>query len=139
MRERRLRLADSVHNIMWRCFFAVLCCLALSGSRCATTKGAGQERAETIAAKTQTVKEIIKGSNLSDPEKAIAYEVLDSIAQDTKQLGKDVDHNKEIADSNAEAASHWRWFLWIAGFAALGAIRFGVKKLFMYATRASRE
>jgi len=131
MRERRVRLASGVYNLLWRCLFVVLCCLALSGARCATTKGAGQERAETIAAKTQTVKEIIKGSNLSDPEKAIAYEVLDSIAQDTKQLGKDVDHNKEIADSNAEAASHWRWFIWVAGFAVVGAIGFGVKKLLL--------
>lgn len=135
----RERVADSLYRRLLCYLLIVWVCSLFAGGRCATTRGAGAERAETIAAKTQTVKEIIKGSNLSDPEKAIAYEVLDSIAQDTKQLGKDVDHNKEIADSNAEAASHWRWFLWIAGFAALGAIGFGVKKLFMYATRASRE
>jgi hypothetical protein len=118
------------YRVLYYLLLVCLCCI-FAGGRCATTKGAGQERAETIAAKTQTVKEIIKGSNLSDPEKAIAYEVLDSIAQDTKQLGKDVDHNKEIADSNAEAASHWRWFLWIAGFAVVGAVGFGVKKLLL--------
>lgn len=106
-------------------------CSIFAGGRCATTKGAGVQRAETIAAKTETVKQIIKGSNLSDPEKAIAYEVLDSIAQDTKELGKDVDHNKEIADKNQAAASHWRWFMVLAGVALAGAVGFGVKRFLL--------
>ena len=118
-------------HFILRILFVVGICVIFAGGRCATTRVAGSERAETIAAKTQTVKQIIETSNLSPEQKAIAYEVLDSIAVDTRSLGADVDTNKEIADSNAEAASHWRWFLWLAGFAVVGAVGFGVKKLFL--------
>lgn len=126
----RERVADSLYRRMLCYLLIVWVCSLFAGGRCATTRGAGAERAETIAAKTQTVKEIIKGSNLSDPEKTIAFEVLDSIAKDTRQLGKDVDNNKEIADANADAASKWHWTLALCGIALLAAGGFAVKKLY---------
>lgn len=100
------------------------CGLALN---CATTRGAGAERAETIAAKTETVKQIIETSNLAPEQKRIAFEVLDSIATDTRGLGRDVDRNKEIADKNQAAATRWHWFLWLAGLAGAAALAVGVR------------
>jgi hypothetical protein len=119
------------YSFVLRCLLVVGVCVFFGAGRCATTRGAGQERAETIAAKTQTVKQIIEGSNLAPAQKAIAYEVLDSIAQDTRSLGVDVDHNKEIADANAVAASRWRWLMWIAGFCGVGLLAFGVKRFIL--------
>ena len=119
-------------NIYHRLVFCGCVFVCVLGSlNCATTKGVGAERAETIAAKTETVKQIIETSNLSPEQKKIAFEVLDSIATDTRTLGQDIDHNKDIADANAVAASRWRWLMWIAGFAAVGAIAFGVKRYFL--------
>jgi hypothetical protein len=126
----RERLADMfARRVRFGVCFACLCCIFVT--RCATTRGAGAERAETIAAKTETVKQIIETSNLSPEQKKIAFEVLDSIAIDTHTLGQDVDHNKEIADSNAVAASRWRWMMWIAGFCGVGLIVFGVKRFLL--------
>lgn len=120
-----------LYSFALRCLLVVGLCILLGGGRCATTQGAGAARAETIAAKTQTVKQIIETSNLSPEQKAIAYEVLDSIAVDTRSLGADVDTNKEIADANAVAASRWRWLMWIAGFCGVGLLAFGVKRFFL--------
>lgn len=125
------RLVVMFAHFILRVLFVVGICVIFAGGRCATTRGAGSERAETIAAKTQTVKQIIETSNLSPEQKAIAYEVLDSIAVDTRTLGADVDHNKEIADANAVAASRWRWLMWIAGFCGVGLLAFGVKRFIL--------
>lgn len=124
-------VSGSFERLLYRLLFVILCSLVLSGSRCASTRGAGQGRAETIAAKTETVKQIIEGSTLSPEQKQIAFEVLDSIAVDTKELGRDVDHNKEIADKNEAAARQMMWLKILAGFVTVGAIGFGVKKFLL--------
>jgi hypothetical protein len=124
-------LADSIGRFIILTFWVSCICWLAGPVRCASTRGAGVERAETIAAKTETVKQIIETSNISPEQKKIAFEVLDSIATDTRELGKDVDHNKEIADSNEAAAKKWKWLMWIAGFASVGLVAFGVKKFIL--------
>lgn len=125
---RGFRMADCLYRFLIHTICVIGICCLLGAGRCATTKGAGAERAETIAGKVETVKGIIRSSNLSDEQKRAAETVLDAIAIDSRALGRDVDHNKTIADDNAEAASNWRWLVGISIVAALAVGGFFIKR-----------
>lgn len=92
----------------------VLCCVGCLSIHCATTRGAGQDRATTITQEIETAAQIVEKSNIADTEKRLIVAKLRGIVPQVEQLGKDVDHNKQIADDNKEAAKKWRVVKWLS-------------------------
>jgi hypothetical protein len=104
-----------LRRIAIRIIFGILVCVLFGNGRCATTKGGGERRADEIIQKAEAIekkandgKSIVNNSHATPEEKAQLNEIFDSMAKDSrdvrdpvKQLGKDVDTNKGIADSLA--------------------------------------
>ena len=122
------RVAYSFVGFVIRCLFVILLCCLIGPTRCSTTRGGGQERGdvtaeklESIPAKAEKVKSTLNNPNATAKERQEAAELLDWISDEstkaattTRQLGKDVDHNKEIADDSKADAQSYRVIVWIA-------------------------
>lgn len=107
----------------------VSCLTGLPLTRCTSTVGAGQIRAEKAISGVQRALKLINDSDLSPEIKKLVQAELVPVSQEIKQLGQDVDHNKEIADSNKSAAAYWRWTLLIGGILILAGGALGIRKL----------
>lgn len=121
-----------------RCLFVVCVCGLLGGGRCATTRGAGAERAESIVTKTESIEskaktgeKIVNSSHATPEEKKQLMELFNSMAQDSReirepirQLGDDTDHNKEIADNLQTVVASLKKYRTIFYSAMFGAVIF---------------
>lgn len=94
------------------CFwFLVLVVLVLSTS-CRTTQGVGIVKAERIKDRTALVMQILNDPNFTEKEKVKAIgKVVKEIDRQAEDLGKDRDTEAVKAESNASAASKWRWLV----------------------------
>lgn len=105
-------------------FVFALGCICLVNA-CASTIGAGQGRAEKITQEIETAAGLVERSNMADTEKRRVVNALRNVVPQVTQLGKDVDHNKAIADSHVEAAKKWRVIKWLfVGAVAIGCVFF---------------
>ena len=102
--------------VYYRCL--MLCCVSFISIQCATTRGAGTERATIITAEIETAAQIVERSNISDTEKRRIVETLRAMKPKVERLGADVDHNKQIADHAQDAAKKWRLVKWLCIIAA---------------------
>ena len=103
----------------------VLCCVGCLSIHCATTRGAGQGRAEKITKEIETAADLVERSNMADTEKRRVVNALRNVVPQVTRLGKDVDHNKAIADSHVEAAKKWRVIKWLFfGAVSIGGVFF---------------
>lgn len=134
----RERLADMfARRVRFGVCFACLCCIFVT--RCATTRGAGAERAETIVKKTEAIEKkaqegikIVNNSHATPEEKKKLNAAFNSIAKKSreikepvKQLGKDTDHNKKIADDRLAVIESLKKYRTIFYAALIGAAVFG--------------
>ena len=130
-------MVDSLARFIILTLLVACLCGLIGPIRCASTRGAGAERAEAVIEKVEAIeskahegKSIVNNSHATPEEKAKLNEIFDSLAQDSrdikapvKQLGKDVDVNKSIADENRADAKGYRVIVWtIRGLLALAAV-----------------
>lgn len=133
-------------NILRRLLYGI--CLIGCGcllNACATTRGAGAERTETINTKLDSAEkdldeaeQAVDRSSATPEEKKIIKEKIESgkikvegQKPAVSQLGADVDTNKKIADSNAAAAHDWHWVLAIGGGLLLASGAFAIKRFLL--------
>ena len=84
-------------------------CLVGFAVGCRSTQGDGALRAERIEQKIERAKAVLSNPNATPSERAKASELLTEVAKDSRSLGSDKDSETSRANSNASAASNWRW------------------------------
>lgn len=90
-------------------FVIFLACMVIpmGTTACSTVHGDGQIRAQSAVDKIKQAKSAIENSNMPTAQKKATEDLLDSAADETTQLGSDVDHNASVAtDAKAEAAKY---------------------------------
>ena len=68
----------------------------LCDTRCATSQGGGQAKAEVIAVKVENAKRVLNNPNATPDERRQAARDLDEAANDARWLGKQNDETHEV-------------------------------------------
>ena len=92
----------------------------LCDTRCATSQGGGQAKAEVIAVKVENAKRVLNNPNATPDERRQAARDLDEAANDARWLGKQNDETHEVNSDlmrQIERLKPYRNFLIAAGVA----------------------
>lgn len=89
-------------------------------SACRSAQGVGVVQAERIKDRTKDARAIVKKYDIEKEDEEALSQLFDEIDEQAETLGKDRDKEAVKAESNASAASKWRWF--IGGLVALAVL-----------------
>ena len=109
------------------CAGLLLLLLGVFYSRCSSTVGAGQVRADRASGQIDEVREAIVASAIPEAQKKKLIENLNAIQKTTVDLGHDVDANKEIADKFEDDSDTLSRIYWAGGIAGAALFFFLIR------------